>query len=341
MDLVKDLIKSNQEHVRRYEELKHRIPNKSTKDGPDPLVNAILQELSVVSTPTEICRSEHETKLHCLGYFTLLFENLRNEISSPCYKIGSQSRFRIERHILSARASEIRWLYKVHGEAAVRDVWQAMEESQVAVMPDSAGHESYTRSTLNKGGFDMVSSKKRKARSQDPNVERPPGDDEVIGRDLVLASGEESKSWFIASDSTDEEHDLKALQPRRPPLESGLDPLSSQLSSLQRSYSFNLPLSQPHSTAELQPKASRAQQATPQAVQPEHKRKRNDIIAELSAESASTFDAGEIINFVSKDYNTGDTKLDELLRLWTPATAPAQGPKVQKIKKRPIKKSTI
>ena len=312
-------------------------------DEPNTLLIANTQENSVVSAPKAIYSSRDETKLHCLGHFTSLFESLRNEISSPCYEIGSQSRFRIEKHILSARASETRWLYKVHGEAAVRDVWQAMEESQVAVMPDSAGHESYTRSTLNKGGFDMVSSKKRKPRSQDPNVERPPGDDEVIGRDLVPASGEESKSWFIASDSTDEEHDLKALPPRRPQPAWGLDSFSSRQSSQQRSDSFNLPLSQPHSTAELQPKAFQAQQATPQAVQPKHKykRKRNDIIAELPAESASTFDAGPIIHFVSKDYNTGDTKMDELLRLWTPAAAPAQGSKVQKIEKAPYSLTSI
>lgn len=155
-----------------------------------------------------ICNSEQETQLHNLHHFTLLFETLMTETSSASYQIGSQSRVRIEKHILSARASEVSWLYKVHGETTVRDFCGKLCP-QAAARFDSTGHESRPPQTLKRGIASLASLKRKKPKSQQSSVERPSDDDEVIIRDLVSALDEESKSWLITSDSADEEPNRK------------------------------------------------------------------------------------------------------------------------------------
>ena len=294
-----------------------------------------MQERSVRSTPTATCNSEHETKLHCLKHLTSLFESLSSEISSPSYEIGSQTRFRIEKHISSARAIEIGLLSKVHSEAVVRDVWQRLE-SPLEAMPDSLS-ESYTPRTLDADIVGLASLKKREPRGQNFRVDWP--SDEAIGRNSVPASGEESKSWLTASYSADEEHDLMAL--RSSLSRQRLSPIAK----IPKSHSSKpSPLPEAHFTAQMQSEGSQAHRVSNHRAQYDQLFKQNgeNPINEVCSlpdpfypNPVAALDARETEHLESKDFNTGDTKLDELLRLWTPAAGPAQGSKVQKIKKGP------
>ena len=145
-------------------------------------------------TRSAIFSPEQETKLNNLHHFNFLFKTLMAEISSSVYEIGSQSRARIEKHILSARASEIACLYQVHGKAAVRDVWEKLE-SRMAATLDNVGHVLHAPQALDSDLVSVVSSKKPKDRGQEDSIIRLSDDGDPL---------EESKSWFIANDSADE-----------------------------------------------------------------------------------------------------------------------------------------
>ena len=200
--MVKDLIKSNQQHDQKYEQLKASISNLAIMDRQEKSLFADLEKALAETTPTE-----QETNLNNLHHFTLLFKTLVNETRSTSYDIGSQSRVRIEKHISSARASEVMWLYKVHGEATVRDVWGQLGPQAVTVL-DSAVHEKYPQQT--RDAVRPASPKEQNPRSQKSSVEQALGDHEV--RDLTP---EEWKSRINPVSSADEEHDPKAL--RLPP----------------------------------------------------------------------------------------------------------------------------
>lgn len=117
--LIRDLIKSNQEHVRRYDELRHRITNASTVDAGSKVLVANLQEETNSSGPHECYERELETKLEYTHHFIALFERLEEEVARPSYIIGPQSRKRIQREISNVQERETKCLHRVHGEAAV------------------------------------------------------------------------------------------------------------------------------------------------------------------------------------------------------------------------------
>ena len=119
-DLVKDLIQSNQEYFRKYEELKHSIGAVSSV-SPFVQLNA--------GSPKELQHDhdiEYETELDNLQHFISLFVRLQQEVETPSYAIGSKSRSRIAKHISEAQSSETRHLHRIHGEAVMRDVWEKM-----------------------------------------------------------------------------------------------------------------------------------------------------------------------------------------------------------------------
>ena len=238
-DLVKDLIKSNQEHVRRYEELKHSIPSIPAVNRQDTLPIDNGHEELLGSTTMTSSSSEKETELNNLHHFTLLFQTLMNETSSASYHIGPQSRVRIEKHILNARASEVMWLYKIYGEAIVRDVCRKLGPG-LATTFDSTGHEPRPPQTLNTSSISLTSSKipkrigrespttrqsdhihsTRQSLAQGSGVKSssrltPRGSTTTWqsypdSETLAQTSGDTISSWLITSD---EEHDLETPQP--------------------------------------------------------------------------------------------------------------------------------
>ena len=193
-----------------------------------PLIADIEKE-PVETTQLPICSFEQETSLNNLHHFTLLFKTLVNETRSTSYDIGSQSRVRIEKHISSARASEVMWLYKVHGEATVRDVWGKFEPRAGTVFDNAAHRKPPPQTHQTCQAFRPAPSKRQKP-SLKSRVEQPLDDHEVIDRTLIPASDEEWKSWINTSDSADEEHDPKT-SPKTSPL-----PLSTRPTYAAREY---------------------------------------------------------------------------------------------------------
>ena len=321
------------------------------------------------SASMAIRSSEEETKLHNLHHFILLFETLMNETSSASYEIGSQSRVRIEKHILSARASEVRSLCKVHGETTVRDVWGKLRPQASATF-DSIGHESRPPKTFKWGIASLASLKRKKPKSKQSSFERPSDDNGIISQDLVPASGKESKSWLISSDSADDESlevfcsqsvsstpDIKPKYSRTYPDHGDLHfprarPDASRYRPSTGAFDGDLDTLQLESEEELNHETSQSSQLAPTIGPPdkhlmiESPRLRNSLHYEPAAPRTShketrktpqnvhihsspqaarripvarrSSSARNKIQFESKEYNTGDPKLDELLRLWTP-----------------------
>ena len=118
--LVRDLIKSNQDHIRRYDELRHRVTNASTVDAGSTMLVANVQEETTSSGPQENYGFGCETRLEDIHHFLTLFERLEEEVTRPSYFIGLHSRNRIQREISNIQERETKSLHRVHGEAAVR-----------------------------------------------------------------------------------------------------------------------------------------------------------------------------------------------------------------------------
>lgn len=131
--LVKDLIRSNQEYVRKYEERKHSIANTDPVSSPFLHLHANFQQGVKDILPDADVSLKHETKLEHLHYFVSLFDRLQQEASAPSYVIGLRSRSRILKHIADARSSETMHLHKIHGEAAMKKIW-----TKISSLPSKA-----------------------------------------------------------------------------------------------------------------------------------------------------------------------------------------------------------
>lgn len=143
--MMKDLIKTNENHVRRYEKLKQSITNTASGDtrgiaAPKPKLMVNLQR--EVSQPLQKANQDHdhETKLENLDHFVALFDRLQQEVTTLSHKIGSRSRSRIEKHILDARTSEATYLDFIHGEAVMRDAWNSVNRQSSLVTPSIDDH---------------------------------------------------------------------------------------------------------------------------------------------------------------------------------------------------------
>ena len=125
--LVRDLIKSNQEYVRKYEELRHSITYTQSSDTQTPVLDFNVQNNLHFTTNGANVESnvKAETDSSHIHHFVSLFDRLQTEINMPSYQIGSRSRSRIQKHISNAHDSEIKHLLRAHGELVSRMIGRA------------------------------------------------------------------------------------------------------------------------------------------------------------------------------------------------------------------------
>lgn len=125
--LVRDLIKSNQEYVRRSEELRHSITHRQSSDTQNPVLGLNVQNTlhSATGVTNVESKVKDETDSSHLHHFVSLFDRLQTEINMPSYQIGSRSRSRIQKYISNAQDSEMKQLLRVHGEVVCRVMGRA------------------------------------------------------------------------------------------------------------------------------------------------------------------------------------------------------------------------
>ena len=116
--LVRDLIKSNQNYVRRYEELRHSITHTQLSDTQIPVLGFNVQDnLHSATDLTNVASNvKDETDSSHLHHFVSLFNRLQTEVNMPSYQIGSRSRSRIQKYISNAQDSEMKQLLRFHGQ---------------------------------------------------------------------------------------------------------------------------------------------------------------------------------------------------------------------------------
>ena len=125
--LVRDLIKSNQEYVRKYEELRHSITHTQLLDTQTPVLGFKVQDNLDFAThmTNEESHVKDETDSSDLHHFVSLFDRLQTEVNMPSYQIGSRSRSRVRKYISNAQHSEIKQLLRVHGEIVYKLIGRA------------------------------------------------------------------------------------------------------------------------------------------------------------------------------------------------------------------------
>ena len=135
MTLIRDLIKSEQKHIQKYEKLKRSITDAETMNT-EPLVDSdesptlsnsrlvgILGDNSSNNrknqkrkVPATAFDHKNETSVKYVRHLMSLFDRLIIEVNTPGYQIGQRSRERIRFHVYEARSGEVSQLYNLHGK---------------------------------------------------------------------------------------------------------------------------------------------------------------------------------------------------------------------------------
>ena len=202
---MRDLIQSNEEYIRRYEELRHSITDTTSANPQNLLLGFHVEEGSGYAIPdVEICLKD-ETKVEHLHHFVLLFDRLQAEVDMPSYQIGRGSRSRIQKQISYAQESETEQLRMLHGEAVMGGIWRKMGRATVAVPEDHASQPP------NSGLVNLVSSKRPKRRGTKSTPPPPCRQINFTARASPPPSSnhktqafvEESTSWFGSKDEAE------------------------------------------------------------------------------------------------------------------------------------------
>ena len=138
MTLIRDLIKSEQKHIQKYEKLKNSIMDAGTKDtellvdsDESPTLSSsrivgILGEHSsnkredqTRKVPATAFDHKNETNVKYVRHLMSLFDRLIIEVNTPGYQIGQRSRERIRYHVYKARSGEVSQLYNLHGKSVI------------------------------------------------------------------------------------------------------------------------------------------------------------------------------------------------------------------------------
>ena len=138
MTLIRDLIKSKQKYIQKYEKLKRSIMDAETMNT-EPLVDSdesptlsnsgivgILGEHSsnnrenqTRKVPATAFDHKNETNVKYVRHLMSLFDRLIIEVNTPGYQIGQRSRERIRFHVYEARSGEVSQLYNLHGKPVI------------------------------------------------------------------------------------------------------------------------------------------------------------------------------------------------------------------------------
>ena len=159
--LIRELIESKERHIRRYEQLKHRIVAVNDSQGrrfrdskisrlPDAgTVNPRGQAATKKGQYRKARPSladftlEKETKPQHTGQLMSLFDQLIKEVDTPVYQIGLLSRYRIRSHIYRARSVEISEVHRLRGETAINEVVHIPKSSWSKHTTSPANRESH------------------------------------------------------------------------------------------------------------------------------------------------------------------------------------------------------
>ena len=138
MTLIRDLIKSKQKYVQKYEKLKRSIMDAETMNT-EPVVDSdesptlsnsrIVGNLGEHSSndrenqtrrlPAIASDHKNETNVKYVRHLMSLFDRLIIEVNTPGYQIGQRSRERIRFHVYEARSGEVSQLYLLHGKPMI------------------------------------------------------------------------------------------------------------------------------------------------------------------------------------------------------------------------------
>lgn len=346
--MIKDLIKTNENHVRRYENLKRDNTDTSATDThgiaaqKPKLITSIQREVSVPVTKSNQDH-DHETKLDNLDHFVALFDRLQQEATIPSYKIGSRSRSRIKKHISDARTREATYLDLFHGETVMKDTWNTLNQKMSSVTPsiddhstqktdlsDFTIHQSPTFTPHHDPSTSQVPNPSHSEHgSQSLSVSAPPPQTQAQQSTRLPAPADTRARHSLYAENVTEPGPTTATsqQSNRPSTLTADVPSRINGAGLKRRSTYSLPM--PH---------NRRGRRFPHWLRrkfrlqfPWPKKPRYEPVYRYAHRKATVTEAGlyspsqppDTSSVVFAGHSTADRKLDELLRLWTPVAIPS------------------
>ena len=159
--MIRDLIRSKEKQVEKYEKLKRSLTNAEDPVGylaipdapsPNPVHHRKAREKFFARTlqengeedPRLIAEysQEEETELAYASHLSDLFGRLMTEVNIPAYRIGLPSRHRIRLHLHKAQSREFEQLIHLYGATALEEIYGLQSPKEDAELITSVSQQS-------------------------------------------------------------------------------------------------------------------------------------------------------------------------------------------------------